>query len=348
VVPLAARLKAAGYVTGAIVASSALDASYGLDWGFDVYHQVNPNHFYPFEGTKRAVAAWALNELQIVPNRNDYRPQELITEDGIRFIDEYGSRAFFLWIHYFDAHSPYRPKQTFMRKKYHPGKGFLDRFGIEYRYDGELVSVDAGIGRVIEALEQRGLLDRTIVVAVADHGEGLGEHSYVGHARRVYEEQLRIPLILRYPDRIPAGRRIESQVRGVDLTPTLLELLDISVPSGLDGESLLPLVEGRGDAPDRFSFSELIMDDGRIHLLSASDGRYKLIRDHGGNLELFDLERDPGEQFDVADELSEIRDRLARRLDAYLAQEGGEASEVVSPRLDKNLRDQLRALGYGQ
>jgi arylsulfatase A-like enzyme len=181
---------------------------------------------------------------------------------------------------------------------------------------------------------------------LADHGEGQGEHSYIGHARRVYEEQLRIPLIMRYPDRIPAGRRIDTQVRGIDLMPTLLELVEVPVPPGLDGKSLLPLVDGRGDAPDRFSFAELMMDQDRIHILTASDGRYKLIRDRQGRVELFDLERDPGEQVDVSEQLPEVRNRLAASLDTYLAQEGDAASDDSKPGLDDRLRQQLRALGH--
>ena len=346
VVPIAAQLDSAGYVTGGIVAAAALSPFYGLDSGFDIYHQVTPDFFYPFASCKNAVLPWALDKLEIVPNRNEYRPSHLVTDDAVRFLDAYADRPFFLWIHYFDAHSPYRAKGEYQGKEHHPGTGFLDRFRLTYRYDSEIVGVDAGIGRVIESLEARGILDRTIVAVVADHGEGLGEHSYIGHARRVYEEQLRIPLILRYPAGVPAGWRVDSQVRGVDLMPTLLELAEASVPPGLDGESLLPLLDGGEGARDRFSFSELMMDRERIQILVASDGRYKLIQDHRGGIELFDLESDPGEQVDLSEELPEIRDRLMASLDAYLAQEGDAASDGSKPGLDDSLRDQLRALGY--
>jgi arylsulfatase A-like enzyme len=348
VVPLAAHLKAAGFVTAAIVASAALSPFYGLDAGFDIYHQIESDFFYPFRSCPSAVLAWALDEVGIVPNRNTYRPYPLITNDALRFLDAYADRPFFLWVHYFDAHSPYGGKRAHQRKEHHPGRSSLDRFRLTYRYDSEIVGVDAGVGRVIETLEARGLLDRTIVAVVADHGEGLGEHSYVGHARRVYEEQLRIPLILRYPDRIPAGRRVDTQVRGIDLMPTLLELAEVPVPPGLDGESLMPFLDARGRTPDRFSFSEVMMDGDRIHLLAASDGRYKLIRDRAGRIELFDLDSDPGEEIDLSEELPAIREALMASLDAYLATANDAGLEDNKPELDDSLHDQLRALGYMQ
>jgi hypothetical protein len=90
------------------------------------------------------------------------------------------------------------------------------------------------------------------------------------------------------------------------------------------------------------------MDRDRIHLLVASDGRYKLIRDRRGRAELFDLERDPGEEVDLSEELPGIRDRLMASLDAYLAKEGHAATDDGKPGLDDSLRDQLRALGYMQ
>jgi hypothetical protein len=100
------------------------------------------------------------------------------------------------------------------------------------------------------------------------------------------------------------------------------------------------------DAADRFSFAELMMDQDRIHILAASDGRYKLIRDRQGRAEFFDLERDPGELVDVSEQFPEVRDRLAASLDAYLAQEGDATSDDSKPGLDDRLRQQLRALGH--
>jgi arylsulfatase A-like enzyme len=118
------------------------------------------------------------------------------------------------------------------------------------RYDAAIRFTDDQIGAVVDALRTRGLWDRVVFVLTADHGEALGEHDYYfQHGSYAYDDCLRVPLLVRWPGQIPAGRRVAESVSLVDLTPTILELVGVAVEHPMEGQSLLPLV--RGDGGDR-------------------------------------------------------------------------------------------------
>jgi arylsulfatase A-like enzyme len=314
--------------------------------GFDVYRYVEPSADYALLPIRRALLPLALETAGIVRNRNDYRPAGDINEDALRFLQRHRSRPFFLWVHYYDAHQPYTPERAHRSSEFHPGRGFLQRFGSIFSYDSEIVGVDESIGVLLDELQQTGRLDGTIVVVTADHGEGLGQHDYDGHTHRVWEEQLRIPMIFRYPSLLPAGRRIEVQIRSIDVVPTVLELMGLPVPANLDGSSLLRVIAG-ADREDRLSFAELLFRTNvKASLASVSDGRFKLIRSFDGRHWLFDLKDDPAELEDVAGSHPDALTRLDAALTGYLAMgpEEGQDPEAMDP----ELRQRLEALGYLQ
>ena len=201
---------------------------------------------------------------------------------------------------------------------------------------------------MIDHLRVRGQWDDTIVVIASDHGEGLGEHSYYGHTRRVYQEQLEMVMILRHPPGIPAGAVVDTQVRSIDIVPTLLELAELPVPPELDGESLLPLLAPGARHPDRLAISELlrVLED-TLHLIAVSDGRYKLIGTPEGERWLYDLERDPDETTNLAESEPEILARLEGEMARYLAR-AAELDHAPTPELDEETERRLRALGYMQ
>jgi arylsulfatase A-like enzyme len=348
-VPLLSEiLREEGWLTGAIIASEALHPRYGLARGFDVYHFAPSPSTYPFESVFRALLPQVLSRVGLVHDRSLYRPGHEITDDAVRWLDTYGHTRFFLWVHYFDAHDPYLADTTGRRKDLHPGTGWLDRFRITFAYDSEIVGLDDQIGRLTEALRQRNLLDQTIVTILSDHGDGLGDHSYLGHTRRLYQEQLHIPLIIRCPKRIPAGSDVDLQVRSVDLLPSLLELLRIPVPDGIDGSSLIPLLDPNRSASDRVSFAETLAPSRSTDkLFAVSDGRYKLIRSLTGDAGwLFDLHEDPDERNNLKEERPTVFRRLEKQLDDYLRRSAAKASEAAPSDLDPSQRRRLQALGY--
>jgi len=164
---------------------------------------------------------------------NSSRYAEDVTPRVLRWLDGKKQDPFFLWVHYFDPHSPYHLREEFasLEKSGHPKEEVpdLDAETQERirKYDSEIGYTDKHIGQVLDKLEQKGLRNNTIVVLTADHGESLGEHGYVGHGRHLYDDIVRVPLIVRYPRGVPAGKVIHERVSLLDVTPSVV---DMTVP----------------------------------------------------------------------------------------------------------------------
>ncbi len=177
-VTLAERLKAAGYSTGAFIGAFILDRAFGFAQGFDTFDS-------KFEG-------FGLADLEQARRRGDR-----VVEPALAWIGKLpADRPFFCWVHLYDAHAPNAPPPPFDAR-------FRSR-----PYDGEIAFVDLQIGRLVKALQSKGWLDRTVVVAVADHGEGLGDHDEDHHGMLLYDSVLHVPWIMRLPSRARAGQTI--------------------------------------------------------------------------------------------------------------------------------------------
>jgi arylsulfatase A-like enzyme len=229
-------------------------------------------------------------------------------------------------------------------------------------YDGGIVYTDHLLGRVIEALRRRGRLDHTVLVVMADHGELLGEHGAYGHGAALYEPGIRVPLLVRYPGRVPAGVRGEVPVSTVGVYATILDLLDLEPPGPLHVSSLLPALDGGppggpvmaerhmaplGIGPDD---ADPIADmNARVRTYRA--GNLKLIETSKGQTFLFDLEADPGETTNLAESRPTDVARLLDELDTWRAALGLPAIDATLeygevPELDAEARERLRGLGY--
>jgi arylsulfatase A-like enzyme len=339
---LAELLKEAGYITGALIASAVLSPVYSFDRGFDVYQLESDLDSLRSGPFWHAFAPSLLRRLGLV-RVYAYRPGSLQADDAIRWIRRYSERPFFLWVHFFDPHDPYNLHPEFGRAKYHRGASAFSRFKRPYRYDSEVLGVDHEVGRIVRELRALDLLDETIVAVISDHGEGLGDHGYFLHDARLFQEQIRLVLLLHYPAVISAGLKVTSQVRSVDLMPTLLDLAGLEAPDGLDGANLLDLLAH--DSPDNEPAHRIAFAETHAHgLLAVMDGRFKLIRSPSGKEWLFDLQRDPGETQNLAGSMPGVEEDLRSLLDAYdaLVQSGGSQRR----QLDEDLIRQLRALGY--
>ena len=273
---LAERLSRSGFRTGAFVASTVLDRSRGLGRGFDRYDEVR--HRLDGDGYAGAEAP-ALRAPQRAPHgRRD--ASEVVANAAAQWMA--GRRAsprFFAWLHFYDAHARCDPPGLY-------GTAYPDP------YDGAVAFIDSQIGTLLERLAHRGLLDRTIVVVIGDHGESLGDHGEQSHGLFVYEPVLHVPFVVRAPFSGLRGRRVGSVTRSVDMMPTVLELLGVERPEPMDGESLLPLVNG--EQRDRPAYAENLYPHerfgwSRIRALRA--GRFKVI--DTARPELYDLARDP-------------------------------------------------------
>ena len=211
----------------------------------------------------------------------------------------------------------------------------LDRPAVDALYDGEVRVFDDQVGRWVARLEELGLLEDTLIAIIADHGEELLERGHVGHCScnlkgTLYDECIRVPLVLRLPGRLPAGRVVRRQVSQIDVMPTLLELAGLSVPDYVEGSSLLPLVRGDSGRFREEAFAETtpagwqsLPEDHREIWCVRTDG-WKLIlnTDAEGRTdrwELYDLEADPGERRNLHRPGHPAAARLAESLKAYVA-----------------------------
>ena len=285
-----------------------------------------------------------------------------------------GEEPFFLYIHYMEPHFPYRPPKPFDRAfestpldeallervrswKSPRELGFIlkdpdslispkEMDALRVEYDGEIAYVDTQVGALVDALSTRKLLDRTLLIITADHGEHLGDHDLLDHKFSVYENLIRVPLIIRYPDHQGAGTRIRRQVQNIDLVPSILKYAGLpSIPC-----NGIPLP--RQDAPDDRSvtaFSEFsrpllftdvieekfpMADYSFIDraLLSLRTDRYKLIWASDQRHELYDLSVDFGEQRNLIDELPRVARTLLERARKFREGElPGRPSAGVAP-----------------
>jgi choline-sulfatase len=210
------------------------------------------------------------------------------------------SRPFFLWTHFIDPHHPYH---------HLPGTPEFGGKAVD-RYDSELAFVDLQVGAILKALERTGLADSTIVVLAADHGDEFKEHGHYYHSKNLYNQVLRIPLIVHVPGAPP--RVVSEPVSLADLAPTLVDLVGLAAPEGQNGRSQAAAVLGTGAPTLRPVLSELIPGDGvERNLIALTLGCDKLIWDRQANTyQLFSICRDPGDSADRARAEPEVVERL--------------------------------------
>jgi len=313
---LAEVLRDHGYHTGAVVGAFVLNHVWGLYQGFDSYD----DDFGPEDSTKRT----ALDE---------QRDGAEVVESALRFLDSRGGERFFLWLHFYDPHYPYDPPEPFAAD--YP----------DDPYAGEVAYTDELVGRVIDALRERGLFDSTLVVLTADHGEGLGEHGEPDHGIYVYDSTIRVPLLMRAPGGL-RGVDVESLSRDIDVAPTILDYLDIDPPSSFRGRSLLPLAAGKSEETPRRAYAESYYV--RYHYgwkepVAVRSDKLKYV--DLPRPEVYDLSVDPGELRNLADSRHDEAAELSAWLDEARAQDsGGDPPEPGE--MDPETMDRLRALGY--
>jgi arylsulfatase A-like enzyme/Flp pilus assembly protein TadD len=314
---LASVLKEHGYLTGAVIGSAVLDARFGLNRGFDFYY----DHF-------------DFNRLQESNLEEMERPGNLVADVALDWLSKNYQKKFFLWMHLYDPHYPYRPPAPYAGEyKGHP-------------YDGEIAFADSQVGRLIGFLKSKGLYENTVIVLSGDHGESLGEHGEKTHGFFIYNATLHVPFIIHLPG--AASPRVVSElVNLADLMPTVLQALKIDVPAQVQGQDLLPLMRTKEPGEGRTLYAETFLP--RLHfnwseLRGVETDNYHFI--DAPKPELYDLTKDPGETRNLFGEkkavAEEMRARLAKVIQQYSA--GPELAEKTG--LDPALMERLKSLGY--
>lgn len=360
-------LREHGYATGGISANFLVVAQLGFGQGFDHYQVLV------------ATQTDADGKTIYVKER-----AERVNQAGLTWLDETRRQRprapIYLYLHYMEPHNPYHPPDVYLervldgrprpdqeaanRRMRLPNVGyFSDEIvqAVQDLYDAEVMSVDAALRDLFAALQQRGFLDNTVVVILADHGEEFREHGLMGHHQTLFEEVIRVPLLMTVPGE-GAGARVETIVSLTDVAPTILALLGIPVPASFDGSSLLPLMglQRRGwwpfhpsDGPDGASppnvaFSELIKestDRRRPHERAVVHEKEKLILNVDGGREYYDLRTDPGETNPQG--VSEPqRTRLSESLARLQRLAGAHPTPKSTMVMDPETRERMRSLGY--
>ena len=315
---LATALHDRGYRTAAFVSAFVLDRRSGLSRGFDEYD----DHFD---------SRGALEPDDEIERRGD-RTGQLAENWVARQVGDVaaGRPPFFVWLHLYDPHDPYTPPAPFAE---------LFR---SLPYDGEIAFDDAVVGSFIERLTRLGVLSTTIVAVVGDHGESLNEHGEVTHAVFVYESVLHVPMIVWSPGRLGPAR-VAPPVRGIDLTPTLLELGGLPPLAGAQGQSLLPLARGGRQGPAS-AYSESYFPLFFMNwapLRAIQDDRWKFI--DAPVPELYDLAIDPHERSNLAAREPARAAAFRRALDSVSGTGPGAMATAIP---DRDAIEKLAALGY--
>ncbi len=361
---LAELLSDHGYETAAVISWIYVAAKFGFAQGFDEFHELLP-----------------AEELVDSTAQASFKAEQ-VTDQAIQWLQRDHPKPFFLFVHYFDPHLDYDPPPPFDRmfdpdylgpasgtygwirpyiKGLHETPNQIDpraRDHVMALYDGEIRYTDWQLRRLFAAIDAAVGLDRCLIVLTSDHGEEFNEHgSMEGHQWTLYEETIRVPLIIRLPRRRQAGRVVTEPVELMDVPATILSLLGISRPDFFQGRDRSGLLNG-GDGPDDhlFAFGEIRRFVIRQYVRGL---RYKLIHtfDTGVNkrgipvkagYELYDLQSDPGEQHDIYEPESPVAKLLVRTLQEWNASpitglRAGEPQEVV---LTPRELEQLRSLGY--
>jgi len=326
---LAAVFRRAGYATAGFVGSVVLDRRYGFAEGFDHYDDDMSEEFKIYDETYTPQK----DELQ-----GTQRRAEEVTRAALQWLKAHGrQKPFLCFVHYFDPHDPYDPPPPFSDG--YPGSP----------YDGEIAYTDAQIGALLTGIMELELNDRTLVVLTGDHGEGLGEHSERTHGFFLYDSTVLVPLIFHFPPAIPAGSAFASQIRTVDVMPTILELVGLPVPETAQGTSLAPALRGEEELRDREAYVETFhtLYSYNWHELQAiRTPRWKYIRAPGP--ELYDIQADPLELKNRVRTNSELTSEMEVSLAAMedRLRVGSGPYAAFRPEHDAEMVEKMRALGY--
>jgi arylsulfatase A-like enzyme len=373
---LAEVLSDNGYLTAGVISVPLLSSAFGMDQGFQYYDEkMDPFEDFKFLYLNEYSMLIKVLKFTKIINKDYADGQKRVTEvnaKGLKWIENNKDRnePFFFFLHYFEPHYVYEPPNPYdlrddgskidyfleMETLNH-GLFSLSRSGIEdlvTLYDGEIEYLDHHLGKLFDTLKQWGILDNTLLIITSDHGESFNEHEVWTHGNRLYQEQIHVPLIVRYPKLVPANHiDTKNIVQLVDLMPTILDVLKIPIPEYIQGRSLLPIFQNESDLRFNMAFAELKPDiiwkskNSRFGhgIMAIIRGEWKYILPDTGMEELYNIDIDPFENQNLASNEMNLTKELRSILLTW-HHAVNQSSEGDSGQIDARRLKQLRALGY--
>ena len=362
-VTLAERFAGAGYETAGFFSGPYLHPAFGLGQGFAHYENCTS---YASALDTAPVAKWAMDGRVMQSSHQDVTNPTVYAAVA-KWLAERGEAPFFLFVHMWDVHFDFIPPAPYdsMFDPEYEGSITGENFFFDPRinqnmpkrdlqhlialYDGEIAWTDEYVGKIVDSLKAAGRLDRTIVAITADHGTEFFEHRNKGHRTTLFDELIRIPLVLRYPAGLPQNTRIASQSRLIDVGPTLLELANCGPPTDVMGHSLVRLARRHALDFDNVAVSELFSVGHRMRTLRSVE--WKLMDVMSQNMRFyFDLQNDPREMRPVAD-LSQglglsLRQLYERTIGELARRQAALPTTPEAPEIPADVQRQLESLGY--
>lgn len=319
-----------------------------------------------------------------------WRNPEGVIESALAWLNKNHRKKFFLFLYIMDPHCKYRCPKPYS-KLFDPdydGKNLIvighptpyearilkgldtdlterDIYHLVALYDGEITYADAQIGRLSERLEELNLVNNTLIIITSDHGEEFFEHGGLKHGYTVYDEVIKVPIIMKYPPLIAGGTEVDELIQSIDIVPTVLDIADIEKPEVMQGESLLPLVrkrplfsaskESRPKWRD-YAIIEAPFADAKgivtkkwkyVHHFEIELVKPDLCDKYSKGKELYDLENDPKELNNLYSEKTEIAGELYRKMIGLLPEKERERLKLRKPiEIDEETQERLKSLGY--
>ena len=341
---VAESLQAHGYATGAFVSNTNLTESFGFAQGFDEYHYLGPDYLFGAAESSSKLVLYQIARrvyFMFVPGKrfgDFYQDSQVVNRNAFEWLDRHEDARFFLFLHYMDVHDPYFA---------HPydGTGF-DRASNQHPslsqaeemhrlYNGEIAYLDGEFGNLISKLEAQDLWDDSVVVLVSDHGEEFGEHGGFWHGLTLYDEQIHIPMLVKWPkgERLAEPEVRDTPARLIDVAPTLLRRAGARIPDEMQGLDLAGDLASRSER-DRMVFAEEDHEGNVLRAIRTS--HWKWIEANEGNPrglpteELFHIADDPGETVNLSEREPGTAAELAQHAaaQALAAEKVGTASEA--------------------
>lgn len=360
IVTLPEALRDAGYSTRGIATNYNVAPFFNFHQGFDVYRYLEPNFVLGANDSAAKLLFVQLLRQKIETARaksgrvavgSAYQPADVVNRALLGMLDQGPRQPWFLFVGYMDPHDPYYPHPydgtAYARAaNQHPDPAEVPR--LRELYDGEITYWDEHFGALVAELKRRGLYDDLTIVITSDHGEEFHEHGGFWHGTTLYDEQLRVPLLVKLPGNELGGSVVRHWVQSIDIMPSLLQRAGVAIPDGVQGHDLF---KGHAEVFAQESHEGNVLRSLRIN---RSGAELKIITANSGNprglkpLEFYRMDQDPGERVELSGDEPALVEFSHKALDKHEqdAAKGRASQQSVDVGDDPNAAARLRALGY--